>query len=56
MTKKETDKPVPQDNTMEAKNAVAGLIVKMCGDIHSGNIRDEYKTLEAIAALYTAIK
>ena len=38
------------------KNVIESLIVKLCDDVTNGRTRDEFKTLEAIANLYNAVK
>ena len=38
------------------KERMETLIVKLCDDVTEGRTRDEFKTLEAIANLYNAIK
>lgn len=44
------------DDKLSATNAVSALIVKLCEDVKSRHVRDEYKTLDAIAALMTSLK
>lgn len=44
------------NDKLSATNAVSALIVKLCEDVKSRQVRDEYKTLDAIAALMTSLK
>ena len=40
----------------QAAQSVEKLIVKLCDDVTTGKVRDEYKTCEVIAHLMTSIK
>ena len=40
----------------KTKEAIDALIVKLCDDVTNGRTRDEFKSLEAIANLYNAVK
>ena len=42
--------------TSKTKAVIEALIIKLCGDVTEGKSRDEFKTLEAIANLYNAVK
>lgn len=50
------ERPVISPDQMAAQRAVVSLIVKLCEDVKSRQVRDEYKTLDAIAALMTSLK
>ena len=50
------EQPMERDGKVQPKKAIETLIVKLCDDVTEGRTRDEHKTLEAIASLYTAIK
>ena len=51
----EATEPMTEEKTMP-KNVIESLIVKLCDDVTNGRTRDEFKTLEAIANLYNAVK
>lgn len=44
------------EETSKTKESIESLIVKLCDDVTNGRTRDEFKTLEAIANLYNAVK
>lgn len=46
----------PTNPILPAIYAVSSLIVKLCEDATTRNMRDEYKTFEAIANLMNSIK
>ena len=50
----ETVEEIAESN--KTKESIEALIVKLCEDVTNGRTRDEFKTLEAIADLYNAVK
>lgn len=54
-TAAEAMEDVVSKNTATKEN-IEALIVKLCDDVTNGRTRDEFKTLEAIANLYNAVK
>ena len=47
---------VEDEKKINPRDSIQALIVKLCDDVTEGRTRDEFKTLEAIANLYNAVK
>lgn len=50
------EEEVVEVEVKKPKASIEALIIKLCDDVTEGRTRDEYKTLEAIADLYNAVK